>query len=400
MIHFIKKSIGFIAAGMTGALMVVFILNLFPSNDADSSKKDAATMKAFHTADLTESVNFDFALAAEKATNSVVHIQASESELKATQRYNMERKRLRGMNGNPWGDIFNGNPMFNPFLYEVPLYQKKGSGSGIIISDNGYIVTNNHVVEFADQLEVTLTDGRKFSAEVIGTEPNTDLAVIKIEADNLNAIKYANSDDAKVGEWVLAIGNPFDYLTSTVTAGIISAKGRDLDIIKGDRAVEQFIQTDAVINPGNSGGALVDINGDLLGVNTAIASRTGVYNGYSFAIPVNLMAKITNDIIKYGSYQHANLGIYISAIDQEYMDDLDLSSNEGVIIVELIPGGVAQFAGLLPNDVIVQINDDEIKNVKDLQESMSLARVGDKMSIEIIRNGRLKTVDLVLKKGI
>ena len=214
----------------------------------------------------------------------------------------------------------------------------RSTGSGVIISDKGYIVTNNHVIKDATKVEITLTDNRKFDAIVMGKDPSTDIAVLKIEGKDLPVIDLANSDDVKIGEWVLAIGNPFE-LSSTVTAGIISAKGRDISILNGQSSVESFIQTDAAVNPGNSGGALVNTQGALIGINTAIYAPSGTYAGYSFAVPINLVKKVMQDLIDHGEVKRAFLGIMIRDINSDIADELDLSVTEGVFINELIEGG-------------------------------------------------------------
>jgi serine protease Do len=270
--------------------------------------------------------------------------------------------------------------------------------SGFTEAD-GYIVTNNHVVEFADKIEVTLYDNRKFAATIVGTDARADLAVLKIEgATNLPTLLLADSDRAKIGQWVLAVGNPLN-LNSTVTAGIISAKGRDIDIIKGRDAIEAFIQTDAAVNPGNSGGALVDDEGRLLGINTAISTRTGYFQGYSFAIPVNIMTKIVDDIIEYGSFKRAYLGIGIFELDNEYAQENQLNIARGVVIDTVEDGGSAQFAGLLPKDVILEVEGRAIKTVVELQELVSRARVGEVITLTIHRDGENMEVPVRLKEG-
>ncbi|HMR43658.1 MAG TPA: trypsin-like peptidase domain-containing protein, partial [Saprospiraceae bacterium] len=261
-----------------------------------------------------------------------------------------------------------------------------------------YIITNNHVVDFADEVEVNLNDNRKFKAKVIGTYPKADLAVIKIDAKNLPTIPMADSDRAKVGQWVLAVGNPFE-LTSTVTAGIISATGRDINIIQGRDAIEAFIQTDAAVNPGNSGGALVDAQGHLLGINTAISTRTGVFEGYSFAIPINIVTRIADDIIKTGSYERPYLGVNISELDNDYADELGIKETQGVVIEELVDGGSAQFAGILPKDVVVAVNGKSIKNVPELQEVIGRSSVGDTLNLTVIRKGKRQEIPVKLKAG-
>ncbi len=393
-----KKIMQLVVAGVMGGLIVLLGIHRFlPERTSDVPEHTVTNPIARTVSNVPLKASFDFTAAAQKATASVVYIQAQESDALASQK--MKRYRMNPFEGTPFEDFFNGQMFGNP-SYGAPLYKLKGSGSGVIISKDGYIVTNNHVVDFADEFEVTLADGKKYKAELVGKEPSADLAVIKIEADDLPAVEYGNSDDVKVGQWVLAIGNPFGYLTSTVTAGIVSAKGRDLGIIKGDRAIEQFIQTDAVINPGNSGGALLDVEGRLIGVNTAIATHTGYYNGYSFAIPVNLMRSIVDDIIKYGSYQRTSLGIYVMPIDDEIQQNLSLDTKNGVYIDELVQGGAAQFAGLLPSDVIVQIDKKAIKTIKDLHNAIAMTRVGDIIQVTVIRNNKEKTIPVKLTKAL
>jgi serine protease Do len=321
----------------------------------------------------------------------VVHIKAAESEALARQRHQNNR------NNDPFKDLFGSDLFFgNPF--NSPNQIKQGTGSGVIISEDGYIVTNNHVIEFADEVEVTLFDNRQFQATIVGTDPKTDMAVLKIEAENLPVLKYADSNKAKVGQWVLAVGNPLE-LTSTVTAGIISAKGRDINIISGQDAIEAFIQTDAAVNPGNSGGALVDAQGNLLGINTAIATRTGYFSGYSFAIPVNIMKKIVDDIIEFGSYQRGYLGITIMDLDGDLSEELNLNISQGVVIQNVMEGSAAQYAGLLPNDVIVRIDDQEVKSSPELQEIVGSAKVGETLNLTVNRNGESKEFPVRLKTG-
>ena len=280
--------------------------------------------------------------------------------------------------------------------------QTVSAGSGVIISSDGYIVTNNHVIEDADQLEVTLFDNRSFKAQVIGTYPLTDLGVIKIDALDLPLVELANSDNATVGEWVLAVGNPFN-LSSTATAGIVSAIGRDLDIIKenGDEAgmaIESFIQTDAAVNPGNSGGALVNLDGELLGINTAIASPTGAYAGYAFAVPANIVRKVVEDLIEFGKVQRAFIGIPdkgMMNINNEVAQRYGLELSEGVLITELTPGGAAK-AGLRAGDVITSIDGIEVKNSAKLMELVARNRPGDEIIVRVDRKGSVEEFRVTL----
>lgn len=271
------------------------------------------------------------------------------------------------------------------------------TGSGVIISPDGYIVTNNHVVEDSDDLEITLFDKRKMTAKVIGTDPSTDLAVLKINDDeNFPFLQIGNSDSLLVGEWVLAVGNPFN-LESTVTAGIISAKGRNINILEDDYSIESFIQTDAAVNPGNSGGALVNTNGELVGINTAIITRSGKYEGYSFAIPVNLAQKIIKDLKDYGVVQRGFLGIFPETITEELVESLGLTSLDGVHVSRVKDNSAAEDAGLKTDDVIVGINGNKIESVPQLQEQVGRFRPGNTITIEYIRNGKKRKTEVTLK---
>jgi S1-C subfamily serine protease len=279
--------------------------------------------------------------------------------------------------------------------------QKNGSGSGVIFTKDGYIVTNNHVVGFADNIFVTLQDGREVKATKIGTDPSTDLAVIKINVDgNLPTLDFANSDDVKVGEWVLAVGNPFSYLTSTVTAGIISAKGRDLDIISEDKSIEEFLQTDAVVNPGNSGGALVSAEGKLLGINTAIATPTGVYAGYSFAIPSNLVKRVVFDIIENGDIERVNLGVLGYDVDESVVVDYNLNIDYGFYVDSMDKRSIAQLSGMLPGDVIVAVDNNKVEKFEDIVELMKYNKAGDTVNITVKRKKKEKKIKVKLRKGL
>lgn len=328
----------------------------------------------------------DFRTGAAKAMPAVVHISAAKTRTTAS------NKSDRG--GYSPFDLLFGDDFLNPFG-GAP---QEGAGSGVIYTSDGYIVTNNHVIDFADKVEVTLNDNRTFEAEIIGKYEKSDLAVLKIEANDLPTLELANSDEAQVGEWVLAVGNPFD-LTSTVTAGIISAKGRSLSLLSRDNrdAIEAFIQTDAAVNPGNSGGALVTADGRLLGINTAIKTQTGVFSGYSFAIPSNLVKRIVDDIIENGAFERAYLGVSIYDLDSEAAATLGITLTQGVVIDELQDGGSAQYAGLQPKDVVVEVNGKEIKNVPELQEVVGRAKVGDVLNIMVYRKGDYQEIPVRLR---
>ena len=271
------------------------------------------------------------------------------------------------------------------------------SGSGVIISPDGYIVTNNHVVEDGSKINVTLNNNKEYAAEVIGTDPNTDLALLKIEDnDNFPYLFFGNSDSLRVGEWVLAVGNPFK-LQSTVTAGIVSAKGRDIDILQNQYGIESFIQTDAAVNPGNSGGALVNTNGELVGINTAIMTYSGKYEGYSFAIPANLAKKIIHDLREFGAVHRGLLGIIPTNIDDKLAKSLGLDEVKGVYVQRVSPNGGADEAGLQSGDIIKEINNSEIADMPALLEILGQFRPGDTLSLSYMRDQKSTDVDVVLK---
>ncbi|MBC7776512.1 MAG: trypsin-like peptidase domain-containing protein [Phycisphaerae bacterium] len=328
-------------------------------------------------------VPFDFTRAAERAMPSVVHIKASESKESAVQRQRENRY------SNPFQYFFGDT-------YGYEQQPRSGTGSGVIYTEDGYILTNNHVVEFADEYEVTLYDNREFRARLVGRDPNTDMAVIKIDAKDLPAFELGNSDDVKVGEWALAVGNPFD-LTSTVTAGIISAKSRDIDIIKGKTPIESFIQTDAAVNPGNSGGALVDVNGKLIGINSAIATPTGVFAGYSFAIPVNLVKRIADDLVNYGEYRRAYLGVNVATMDTHIAKEAGVPFAQGVLIASIDPDGSAAQAGVLENDVVTKANGKIVTTTSELMELIGRSKVGETLTLNVIREGNTREIPVRLK---
>lgn len=276
---------------------------------------------------------------------------------------------------------------------------RTSTGSGVIAMSEGFIITNHHVVEDGFDFEITLHNKRKLEAILIGSDPATDLALLKVRAKNLPSISFGNSDLSEVGEWVLAVGNPFN-LTSTVTAGIISAKGRNINILPGDYSIESFIQTDAVVNPGNSGGALVNTEGELIGINTAIISESGGYEGYSFAIPSNLVLKVIDDIKSFGNVQRAVLGVGISEVNDEMAVELNLPKVEGVYISRVNQGSSAESAGLLAGDVIVKINDMDVKSVPEMQEQVALYRPGDRIAVEFFRDGDIKKLENVILKSL
>jgi serine protease Do len=320
----------------------------------------------------------DFVDAAELTIHTVVHIKTFYT-----------RKSSVYDNFFGFHDFFG----FDPFPRRS--YPIQASGSGVIISSDGYIVTNNHVVQEAEQIEVTLNDKRTFQAKIVGRDPSTDLALIKVEAKDLPYILFGNSDQVKVGEWVLAVGNPFN-LTSTVTAGIVSAKARNINILGDKSAIESFIQTDAAVNRGNSGGALVNSRGELVGVNAAIASNTGAYTGYSFAIPVNIVRKVMADLKEFGEVQRAVIGASIVEIDSKLADEKGLKRIRGVYVAGVSANGSAATAGLEEGDVILEINGIRVNSKSELLEMIGRQRPGDKVKIIVERKGKERTYNLTL----
>lgn len=341
----------------------------------------------------------DLTYAAEKALPAVVHIKFTQNS----------KVQTVDVQSNPFGDFFDPFGFFGQGQgqgnggtqkRQVQTPKQEGTGSGVIISADGYIVTNNHVVDGADELTVTLNDNREFSARIIGTDKTTDLALIKINGKNLPTMAIGNSDDLKVGEWVLAVGNPFN-LNSTVTAGIVSAKARSLRA----NGIESFIQTDAAINAGNSGGALVNVKGELVGINAMLYSNTGSYSGYGFAIPTTIMNKVVDDIKKYGTVQRALLGIEGSDV-HDYIDnqkekgnDVDFGTVQGIYVSKVTDDGAASEAGLEKGDVITSVNGKEVTKMAELQELLAKLHPGDKVSINYLRNKKKHTAQITLKNA-
>ena len=337
---------------------------------------------------------FDFSEVSEAVMPTVVHINTVINPKQDPSAENDNRQGQQGQ--DPFGFF---GPGFN--FPNVPRGPQKASGSGVIISSDGYIVTNNHVVADADNIDVILYDKREFKADVIGRDPNTDMALIKINAHDLQPITIGNSDESKVGQWVLAVGNPFN-LTSTVTAGIISAKGRNINLLRsnnpnGNSAIEDFIQTDAAVNPGNSGGALVNTKGELIGINTAIASETGSYVGYSFAVPSNLMKKVIEDFKSYGEVQRGYLGVSIQDVDNKIAEEKGLSKPEGVLVGSLSVNSAGGDAGIKEGDIITKIDGKPVNSVSELQVMVAAKRPGDHVNVSLIRNGKDKDYDVVLR---
>jgi serine protease Do len=335
----------------------------------------------------------DFTVASTAATPAVVHIKTRTKERQASNGIPKSR--------NPFSDLFGDDDPFSNFFggpRSNIIPEQRASGSGVLVSNDGYIVTNNHVVEGADEVTVTTTNRKTYKGTIIATDPNSDLAVIKIDGSNFPYMVYGNSDDVKLGQWVLAIGYPLN-LDVTVTAGIISAKARSIGINKGDRPIESFIQTDAAVNPGNSGGALVNTNGELIGINSAIASPTGSYAGYSYAIPVNMVKKIVNDLMKFGAVQRAYIGISYPPDDlpEEKKKELGIKDGTGVFINGVADDGAAKQAGIQKGDFITKLNGVDVSTGPELQEQVTRYKPGDKIDVTYVRNGKENTVNLTLK---
>jgi serine protease Do len=337
---------------------------------SDNSEVNEDIHQAF--LNISPSLSVDFTEAASATLPAVVHIKTQFN----TPNYTL------------YDFIFGTQPR-----HSTPVHS---AGSGVILSSDGYVVTNNHVIENAEIIEVILNNRRKFQAQLIGRDATTDIALLKVDGENLPHVNYGNSDNVMIGEWVLAIGNPFN-LTSTATHGIISAKARNINILTDNMAIESFIQTDAAVNPGNSGGALVNIKGELIGINTAIASRTGSFVGYSFAIPVNIVRKVVADIVEFGEVQRAYLGMDILDIDSKIAAELNVKDIQGVYATRLWENGAARQAGLQDGDIILEVNGFKVNSTSQLLEQISKYRPGDEIDLLVNRNGRNRSFIAVLQ---
>lgn len=375
-----KKQIGILVlTAFIGAIFALGIQNYLISKKGDKSFLEKSSYPVYKTSFPLSSAgnNSDFIQAADMTVHAVVHIRTQ------FQRRTSLYDDFFGFFGNPFGS--------------TQILQ--AAGSGVIISPDGYIVTNNHVVNEAEKIEVTLNDKRNYSAKIIGTDPSTDLALLKIDAQDLPTIPYGNSDDVKVGEWVLAVGNPFN-LTSTVTAGIVSAKARNINILgknSNESPIESFIQTDAAVNQGNSGGALVNTKGELIGINAAIASSTGSYSGYSFAIPVNIVRKVMEDLKQFGTVQRAYLGVSIAEIDSKIFENKKLKYTRGVYVGAVLENGAASLAGIKEGDIITAVNGKEVNSNSELLEAIGQYRPSDKVVVSVIRGNDNINISVVLQ---
>ncbi|MCR5888630.1 Do family serine endopeptidase [Hymenobacter sp. J193] len=391
-----QMMLGLMASAVLGGSVAVGGYKLLEPEHTNSPQALAADPNVRYTSELRSSdyvvpEGLNFVAAAGSVTPAVVHVM-TEYAPKMTQ-----------------NDQIRMDPFLRQFFGDdLDQYQGRGrsqgpqmgSGSGVIIAANGYIVTNNHVIDKADKIEVVLDDKRKYQAELVGADPTTDLALLKVKADNLPFVRYGNSDDVKVGEWVLAVGNPFN-LNSTVTAGIISAKGRNINILqREDRmGVESFLQTDAVVNPGNSGGALVNLKGDLIGINSAIASRSGSFEGYSFAVPSAIVSKVVDDLLKYKVVQRALLGVNIREVDATLASEKKLNTLNGVYVMGLSKNSAAADAGLKEGDIITEINGAKVNTSSQLQEQVARFRPGDKIKVTYLRDDKERTASATLRNA-
>ncbi len=379
-----KKYLGFTLVAFISALIAVVIaISVFRVNETSQRQNIQSghipvSQTLFSAADAVTGP--DFRVAADRSVHAVVHIRTQFQRKSAN--YDDFFGSLR--------ELLEGRQRQNS---PAPMV---GFGSGVIISEDGYIVTNNHVVEGGSKIEVTLNDKRLFEAELIGRDPSTDLALIKIDSKALPYLSYGNSDEVQIGEWVLAVGNPFN-LTSTVTAGIVSAKARNINILGSTSSIESFIQTDAAVNRGNSGGALVNTDGLLVGINAAIASRSGNYEGYSFAIPVNIVKKVMDDLLNYGEIQRAFIGVTISDITAEFAEQEGIEQLQGVYIGSVTKNGGADKAGIMAGDVIVQIDNIQIHSSSELLENIGQHHPGDKIDVKVLRKNKSKIFSVVLQ---
>lgn len=377
-----KRIIGIFVIALFGAVSGAGLTKLF---DAKPAATTISGSQPVQFTNFPEHIiqNPNFVSASALATPAVVHIKTKVNP--KTSQGKTQEDDIRSFFGRP--DLFFG-----------PQGPQTGSGSGVIITSDGYIITNNHVINGADEIEVILNDKRSFSGTVVGTDPSTDIALVKITAENLPVLQYGNSDNVQVGEWVLAVGNPFN-LTSTVTAGIVSAKARSVGILGGGSSMEAFIQTDAAVNPGNSGGALVNVQGELVGINTAIATSNGSYQGYSFAVPVNIARKVVEDIKSYGTVQRAFLGVQIMEVNAELVSKEELKVNEGVYVADFLDNSAGAAAGLKKGDVIVQIDNNRVKSTPELMEIIGRKRPGDKVDVLVNRKGKQELLAVTLRSS-
>jgi len=385
----IKNNILVFLSAFAGAFLALFSYAYF-SPQAEFTPLESNPVRIVKTANYANAIEpFNFTSASSIATPAVVHVKTT---------YSSSTSSAQEFYGDDLFEYFFGHPK------QHAMRPAQASGSGILISEDGYIVTNNHVVQNSSAIEVTLSNNQIYEAKLVGSDKDTDLALLKIDTKNLPFLIFANSDEVLVGEWVLAVGNPFN-LASTVTAGIVSAKGRNINILenlqgKSNTAIESFIQTDAAINPGNSGGALVNLSGEVIGINTAIATPTGTYAGYAFAVPSNIASKVVTDLKEYGAVQRAFIGVNIISVDHLIAESLNLEETKGVYLQNVMKGGAADLAGLQNEDVILGINDLKVNDVAALQEKIAGFRPGNVIKVSFLRKNVLQSATLTLKNRL
>lgn len=387
------KVLGQLLIALIGGFVAIFLYRSFERDDTASAGYRVVNpleRKVSYNTSAVDSINNVFTVgfgeAAETTLKQVVHIRS---------------RIMAPVPRDPFYEFF-GDDGFWGQRYRNREYQQQplqeAAGSGVIVSRDGHIVTNNHVIDNAQEVIVSLHNGRDYKATVVGADPSTDLAVLKIDAKDLPEAALANSDEVRVGDWVLAVGNPFN-LASTVTAGIVSAKARNINILSDNSAIESFIQTDAAVNPGNSGGALVNLKGELIGINTAIATPTGTFAGYSFAVPSNIVRKVTTDLIQHGEVQRGYLGVIIRDLTWELAQDIGLDLSQGVVVVDVSRNGAAQKAGIKARDVILEVNGTTIRNTAQLLEIIASHKPGDLLQVGVQRDGKKNDLEIRLQKA-
>lgn len=379
-----KNTVKLISVAFLSALAAVFVTNKMSSNTSPVIIQQPEPIKQYAAMPLSAAVNTDFTQAAEKAVDAVVHVTVVVEH----EGYSY---------GNSFFDFFFGEGA------QPRTYESTGSGSGVIISQDGYVVTNNHVIDQSKTIKVVLNDNRSYTATLVGSDPITDIALLKLEdtaGEIFPTLSFGNSEALKIGEWVLAVGNPFS-LSTTVTAGIVSAKSRNMYNMrspgKDKMSIESFIQTDAAVNPGNSGGALVNTTGELIGINTAIASPTGTYAGYAFAVPSTIVKKVVADLMEYGEIQRAYMGVTITDINKQLAEEKKLTALKGVYIDGVTDTGAAKEAGIKEGDVVIEVNGKPTGSVSELQEQVSRYRPGDKVTVRLLRGNDEKSLKLTLR---
>jgi serine protease Do len=385
------KILGLLLAGMVGGILAILLYRMVDVREPGqlnngNSSNPLAYRTAYNTGD-ADSINNVFSIgfgdAAERTLRQVVHIRS---------KFTSQAPR------NPFFDFFGEDFWQQQHKDEQWRQMQEAAGSGVIISEDGYVVTNNHVVDNATEVIVSLYNGRSYEAKITGTDPSTDIAVLKIDERELPFATIANSDKVRVGDWVLAVGNPFN-LASTVTAGIVSAKARNIHILSDNSAIESFIQTDAAVNPGNSGGALVNLKGELIGINTAIATPTGTFAGYSFAVPGNIVKRVMGDLIEYGEVKRGYIGVVVQDLTWQLAQEMGLNLTQGVVVADVARNGAAEKAGLRAKDIIQKVDGITIQTTPQLLEIIGAHEPGDALEMEVQRDGRPRNVSITLQEA-